>query len=340
MISRMGKEFGQVAEQDGKIIEVTKSRIKVQYKDGTEGSFGIGTSVANAEGTLYPNELKTLLKEGDKVKKGDVLYYNAGFFKPSELEPGKVDYSFGLNAFVAFREANYTIEDSCAISEGLSKRMGSKVIKMKSKVVEFDQHISSIVKVGDKVDLDSHLLLIEDEFTREMEKDELANALKRYSANHLKAGVVGTVSHIEVFYNGEVESMSDSLRSITNRSESARRAKAKDNDEAYHPNKVERHMRIDGRQIEEYQASIVFHITVDVGMGVVDKLVFASQLKSTVGKVLFGNNQTLEGEPIDAIFGALSGINRIVLSVYKQGAVNTYLRYVGEEVYKRYKGLK
>lgn len=338
LIGRMGKEFAQVAKGDGVVKEVTDTNLIVEYKDGTTDTFRIGSSVVNAEGTRYPHELKTMLKPKDKVKAGDLLYYNDGFFVPSAIEKNKVDYSLGLNAFVAFREANYTIEDSAAISENLSKRMGTQVIKMRTKVMEFDQEISQIVKVGDKVDLDTPLALIEDGFTSEMDKDELAQALKRYSSNIVRAGDVGVVSHIEVFYNGEIDDMSPSLKALTTKSENARRKLAKEKGEKFFPNKVERNVRIDGNQVEAQQAILVFHVTATLGMGVVDKLVFASQLKSTVGKVLFGENKTLEGEEIDSIFGALSGLNRMVLSVYKQGAVNTYLRYVGEEAYKMFTG--
>lgn len=338
MIGRMSQEFGAIAKDQGVVKSADSKHIVIEYKDGTEDRYQIGNIEVSAEGTYYPHLLKTTLKSGDKVKEGDVLYYNDNFFVPSELDKGKVDYSLGINTFTAFREANYTIEDSCAISEDLGRKLKTSVTKVKSKVVNFDQEVSNVLMPGDKVDLDTVLFQIQDGFTDEMDDDELAQALQRYSAFILKSGVVGVINKVEVAYNGEPEEMSESLRHLTALSEKTRKQTAKHKGEQYHPNKTNRYVRIDGQQVESKQAIIIYHIALDLGMGVADKLVFASQLKSTVGQVLFGENKTLEGEPIDAIFGALSGINRTTLSVYKQGGVNTFLRYVGEEAYKLWKG--
>lgn len=337
MIGRMSKEFGQVAKGEGTVVELTDKVIKIEYKDKSVASFQLGEISVNAEGTFYPHTLKTSLKKGDKLKKGDVLYYNANFFQPSTLDKGAVDYSLGVLAFTAFREANYTIEDSCAISEALSLRLQTTVSKLRSKVVNFDQDVAEVMKVGQTVELDTPLFQITDAFTAEMDKDDLAKALSRYSTHVLKADIVGTISKVEVFYNGDTIDMSESLLKTTRASESVRREVAKNKGETFHPNVVNRYVRIDGQQLETKQALIVYHISVSLGTSVADKLVFAAQLKSTIGQVMFGKNTTLDGEPVDAMFGAISGINRTVLSVYRQGTVNTYLRYLGEDAYKLWK---
>lgn len=338
MIGRMGKEFGAVASDAGKVIEKTKTKLVVKYQDGKEVSYRIGSTELSAEGTYYPHTLTTQLALGDSVKKGDVLYYNDGFFVPSPFDPKKVDYCFGVDTYVAFREANYTIEDSCAIDAEFAEGMSTSVTKVKSKLADFDQDITNVLKVGEKVDLDSPLFQLRDAFTQGMDEDELTAAVQHFAALSPSADVVGIINRVEVFYNGEIEEMSESLRELTLVSEKKRKQEASDAGETFYPNKVNRFVRIDGTQIESKQALIVYHITINLGMGISDKLVFANQLKSTVGKVLFGKNRTLHGERLDAIFGALSGINRTVTSVYKTGGVNTYLRYVGEETYTRYFG--
>lgn len=338
VINRMGDEYGAVASEDGKITELTDRKLTVKYKSGEVRSFIIGNVEVTAEGSYYPHELVTELKVGDSVKQDDVLFYNKAFFRPSQLDKRRVDYSLGITCFTAFREANYTIEDSSAISNNFAQKMATNVIKLKSKVVDFSQEVSNVLKIGDKVDLDTVLMQIDDFITDDMDKDELSRALRRFSALTPRAGAVGVVSGIEVFYNGELEEMSPSLRKLVNQCEKKRKDDAAILGVKFYPNKITRHPRIDGRNIESGQAIIVFRMTINLGMGVSDKLVFSSQLKSTVGQVLFGETTTQQGEEVDSIFGALSGINRIVTSVYKQGAVNTYLRYVGEESYKLWKG--
>ena len=337
IINRMGKEYGAVAPSEGKVVSITDNELKVKYKDGTEQSYLIGATEVTAEGSFYPHTLVTNLKVGEKVEKGDVLYYNEGFFIQDPLNKKRVNYSLGITAFTAFREANYTIEDSSAISEDFSKKMSTQVTKLKSKIIDFSQEVSNVLKVGAEVDLDTVLMQIDDAYTHDMDKDELTSALKRFAALTPRAGVVGKVTKIEAYYNGELAEMSDSLRKLVTQCEKVRKEEAAILGEKFFPNQISRRPRIDGLNAESGQAIIVFHMAIELGMGVADKLVFSSQLKSTVGQVLFGKTTTQEGEDIDAIFGALSGINRIVTSVYKQGTVNTYLRYVGEEAYKLWK---
>ncbi len=59
-------------------------------------------------------------------------------------------------------------------------------------------------------------------------------------------------------------------------------------------------------------------------------------MKSTVGEVLVGETNTLDGQRIDAIFGAKSAIDRILTSPFKNGLVNAYLRLVGGNAFKMY----
>lgn len=164
------------------------------------------------------------------------------------------------------------------------------------------------------------------------------DTLREYAKMAPPAKTVGVIASIEVRYNGDLELMSESLRKLTTASDKARKKKAESLGKPYHPGTINRFERIEGYHVEEQNAVIIVHIINTQGMTVGDKLVVANQLKSTVGEMLFGENTTEQGTKLDGIFGAISVLNRIVTSVFKIGPVNTYLRGLGEETFKRWTG--
>lgn len=334
----MGPEFASVAKRPGEVIEKSDTHIAIKYKDGEIVRKPLGIITTTAEGSYYPNRLMTTLEVGDKVKVDDVITYNNGFFKPNYLDDRRVDYMVGCVGRIALREATYTVEDSSSISSTFASRMKTSTAKMKSIMVDFNQSVSGLVKPGDKVDLESILCTIEDAVSSDagLYDDETREALRRWAAVTPRAKAVGTVFNVEIYYNGELENMSDSLRLAVNDSERRRKQQAKRLGTTYTPAQVNRQVRIDGHNIEDDQAIILIYIETEVAMGIGDKLVIANQMKSTVGEVLFGECKTEEGEAIDSIFGIRSCIDRIVTSPMKIGSTNTLLRYIGELAYEMY----
>lgn len=340
LAARMAAEFASVAQKDGEVTELTDTHIVVKYNDGEELRVPLGLVHTTSEGTLYPNTLLTELKLGDKVAKEDVVSYNKGFFQKDPFNERRVNYTHGVLARVALREAIYTLEDSTAISEAFAKRMNTQVAKEKAILVEYNQDIHDLVKPGQAVDLDTILCTIEDAVSSGagLFDDGTRDILRAFAAMTPAAKVVGTVDKIEVYYNGDVELMSESLQVITAESDKQRRRTAKKLGYTYTSGQVPRNVRIKGHTLEAGQALIVVYMTQQVGMSIADKLVFTNQMKSTVGDILFGNTRTLSGKQIDAIFGAISCLNRIVTSPFVIGSVNTYLANVGEEAYYEYFG--
>lgn len=338
LINRVGHEFGHSAKEDGVVKSVSDRAIVIELKSKKELRLPLGLIHTNAEGAHYPSVLKTSLKAGDKFKKFDVITYNENFFKPSPFNPRRVDYMQGTVAYIALREATYTYEDSSSIAAEFAERLVAATSKVATVPVNFDQIVSGLVAIGDRVDLETPLCVVENyQGDDESLYDERTRAILREQAKHAPpAKVVGEVAAIEVRYNGDPELMSESLRKITQKSDRERKAMADALGIPYHPGKISRFQRVEGHHVEEGQAMIIIHITNYQGTTVGDKLVVGNQLKSTVGEVLFGQNTTEAGEKLDMIFGAISVLNRIVTSVFKFGPINTYMRYVGEEAYHEY----
>lgn len=336
--SRSGPEFAQVASGTGKVIEIGPQHIAVEYATGEIFRAPLGLIHTNAEGTLYPNTLVTGLAVGDTVEQFDVLTYNPGFFKVSPFNPRRVNYAGSCLARVAIREATYTLEDSCSLSEAFALRMVTKVAKPKPVNVDFHDEIVGLVKVGQRVDLDTTLCSIEGSVSSSAGLFDESNidTLKLFTPSAPKAKTVGVVSKIEVFYNGDIEDMSESLQVIVAESEKSRRRLAKALGEEYTSGFVGRNVRKEGTNLEPHRAMILVYIDAEVPMGIADKLVIGNQMKSVVGAVLFGENQTESGGQVDIVFGALSAINRIVTGLFTGGSLNTVVRVIGEEAFAMY----
>lgn len=339
LVGRMDSQFASTASGNGLVIELSATHIAIDY--GSEiVRYPLGLIHTTAEGSYYPNNLVTELKEGDSVSKFDVLTYNDGYFKPSPFDKRRVDYMVGCVGRIALREATYTVEDSSSLSVAFAERLGTVVSKLKTIPINYEQNVSGLLKVGDQVDLDTILCTIEDDLTGDSSlfDDATRQTLRDWAAYAPRAKVVGTIAKIEVFYNGGYEDMSESLQIITSESEKKRRREAKRLGLPYTTGEVDRNVRIDGLNLEDRQAAIQVYISNPIGMGVGDKLVVANQGKSTVGEILFGDNRTDEGEVIDMIFGCKSFIDRIITSPFIIGTTNTTLRYIGELAYEMYFG--
>lgn len=337
---RMTPEFATTAKGPGEITELSENHLVITYDDGTAQRLPLGLIHTSAEGSSYPNTLKTELALGDKVNKFDVMTYNAGFFKPSPMDKRRVDYMNGCVGRIALREATYTVEDSSSLSVAFAQRMTTQVSKPKTIMVDFRQGVDGLVKVGDKTDLDTILCTIQGAVSADagLYDDATRATLASWSAMTPRAKAVGVVAKIEVYYNGDIDDMSESLQVIASESERARKRLAKRLGYEYVTGRVGRQVRIDGHNLEVDQAIIIVSITTPVAMGIGDKLVIANQMKSTVGEILFGNNRTLEDEPIDLIFGAKSCVDRIVTSPFAIGTTNTVTRFIGEAAYEMYFG--
>lgn len=335
---RVDPMYAVTAKKPGEVTEVTDSSITVSYEDGTVVGYELGTQFGSSAGSVYPHRLVTTLTVGQKVEEGDVVAYNKGFFKPSTLNPKRVDWMAGVLTKVAVREASYTVEDSSALSVELCRRLASETVKVKTIKVNFDQQVRSLVQPGDRVDLETILCTIEDAVTADSRlfDEQSLNTLRLLSAMTPRAKAVGVVEKVEVFYNGDVDDMSESLAHVAAISDRTRKRQARRLGKEVVTGFVDRSMRIDGDGLELDQAAIRVYITTGVPMGIGDKLVLANQMKSVVGEILIGTHETESGMPYDMVFGAKSIMDRIVLSPVVIGTTNTLLRAIGETAARRY----
>lgn len=330
---RVDDMFAQTASQDGEVIERTDDHMVIQYKDGTLEHLDLTTQYGISTGSVFPHQQSSTFQLGDTVKQGDVIKYNEGFFKPSRFHPRQVMWKSGVIARTALMEASYTLEDSSAIDDWLSDQLTAPVTKVKTVVVRFDQAIRNLVKIGDTVDISSILCTIEDAVTADsglFSEDDL-ETLKLLGSPTPKAGVAGTVEKIEVFYHGDPDDLSESLMGIVQAGDRERRRKSKRLGKPNITGQVDQSLRIDGNGLDLDHVAIKIYITYQEGMGVGDKAVFCNQMKTVIGHRLSGINETESGLPLNAIFGAKSIMDRIVLSALIMGFSVAVLTGIGEK---------
>jgi len=335
---RVDDMFASSATDDGKIIALSNSVLTVEYANGAKQSIQIGRRFGKAAGKNIPQMLVTDFKLGETVKKGDVLAYNSNYFAPDLLVPKQVVWKAGVMAMVAFMEHADTLEDSSVISEKLAKELETSVTTIRDITVAFSDTVHGLVQVGDEVEDDTILCTIEDAVTAESNlfSEKSLDMLQLLAANTPRAKQRGVVEKIEVLYHGDLEDMSESLGLIAGQSDRARKRLCREMGEPPITGLVDATARIQSQPLVADHAVIRVYITGPVAAGVGDKVVFASQLKSVVGRLMAGRNETKDGQEIDAIFSYQSVANRIVRSPEIIGMANLLLLKLSERMADTY----
>lgn len=200
-----------------------------------------------------------------------------------------------------------------------------------------------MIKEGDRVSADTILCVIEDAVTAgsDVFSAQSIDTLSALGSRTPKATVTGIVDRIEVYYNGELEDMSDTLRKIVTASDRRRRkASTALTDGVVTDGRVDASMRVSGNPVELGTAVIRVHISYWSPAIGGSKVVFGNQMKSTIRAVSPVTIKSELGMTVKFIFGKVSNDNRIVNSIYRQCAANTDLRLVGEDTLKIIRGQK
>lgn len=325
------------AQHSGKVVSTDEFGITVEYDtkpEKTTRSYPTGKTFGRHEGGVFPHVLVANVKQGQKFEKGDILTYNEKFFEPDVVTPNQVSWKAGVMANVVLLEGTDTLEDSSAISESLSVKLNAQISKVKHITIRFDQAVHDMVKEGKKLTPDTVLCIIEDAVSAGMQgfSDKSIDTLRKLAAKAPRAKLTGVVDRIEVFYHGDLEDMSESVRSLAEWGDRKRKREAKRSTKKIADNgRVDSSLRIEGNPVELETMVVRLYLTQEVAAIGGDKAVFANQLKSTFRRVMVGVNETASGLPIDAIFGRKSVDARIVLSVYKIGTTNKICQLLSEE---------
>lgn len=332
--------FAYAAREKGKVISKKDNGIVVEYESGEIKSIELGRRFGNASGLTIAHDVISELKAGDEFNAGDIISYNTGFFEKDILNPKNVIWKMGVTVKTALYESTQTHEDASSISKRLADKLITKTTKVKNVILSFDQEVRNIVNAGTKVEHETILCIIEDAVTSGsnlFDADSL-NTLRLMSNQAPTAKVRGTIERIEVYYHGEKEDMSESLRSIANASDRDLVSRNRALQRIPFTGSVNEDFRIDGESLGLDCVVIRFYITSDISAGVGDKGVFCNQMKTVFSEVMDYKMTTESGAVIDAVFGQKSIDDRIVLSATVIGTTNTLLDIIGKKAIEIYKG--
>ena len=329
---KAGNKFAIVAEDNGKVIKVDKSSMKVKYDKQGEKTYKIISWTTKEESeTCYTHVMVPNLQEGDKFIKDDTLIYDSLFFEPDIFNKKRVVYKQGSLVTVALMEDSQTHEDSAGISRELNTRLGTNITKVKSIIVSADDTILNMVKPGDKLEPSSILFTITDSIVTNKKLDpEVLKTLENIKSNSPKAKVRGVVDKIVIMYNTELDNVSDSLYDLIK--ESDRRLKITNGNTG----RVNAGYSVRGVSLVEGQVEIKIYIKVQENMGIGDKAILGNQMKFTVGDVFESDMITEDGTKIDAIFALRSIAARIVNSCMLMGTTGMVLEKLQDKVVDMY----
>lgn len=331
--------YAAAATDDGKVISVNATGVIVQYANGEKQGYEIGRRFGNAAGLVIPHSVVSNVKTGQEFKRGHILTYNDNYFEKDILNPTNVVWKAGVLAKIVLMEVSETLEDSSAISTRIADKLTTAVTKTVDIVVNFTQTVNRLVKPGEHVNSEDILCIIEDSVTSNagLFDDESLETLRIVENQSPQAKVKGIVERVEVYYHGDKEDMSDSLRVIANAADKQLADRLKSIGKTPLSGSVDEGFRIDGDPLPLDTMAIRVYITSQLSAGEGDKGVFANQMKTVFGKKFVGEYRTESGEQIDAIFGQKSIDDRVVHSPIMIGTTNVLLRVIGKKAYEAYK---
>ncbi len=339
---RTSDTFAYSARKAGKVISVSEHGIVIEYENGEQKGIELGRKFGNAAGMTIPHEIVTDMKVGQKFKKGDIIAYNSGFFQRDFLNPSNVVWKSGITIKTALMESTKTFEDSSSISKRVSELLTTKVTYVRTIIINFADTIRRLVKTGDILEPEDILCIIEDPVTSNagVFDEETIDTLKMLSAHTPQAKYKGKVERIIVYYYGDKEDMSESLRTVANASDRELGNRNRATGKRAFTGRVDDSFRVEGDPIPLDSLAIQIYITSDVPAGTGDKGVFANQMKTVFGDVFEREIVSESGVQIDAIFGAKSIADRIVNSPFIIGTTTTLLKVISKKAVAAYKNIK
>lgn len=347
----VSKDWVFVAKENGVVKEINQEvgLMIVQYENGECEAVELKRIAKNGAGGFNVSKrMNVNFKKGAKFNKNDILAYDDKFFSENSAFGNR--FNIGSFQKVALLSSSLTYEDSSYVSKKLSREMATEVTMQKQAVLGPNTNVDFMVKVGDKVESGDELI----RFERSFDEDSL-NALLFNVGEEMKEDIImsgkdkikskysGVVEDIKVFCTVELEELSPSLRQIVNEYYGKVKAK-KELLEKYDNSgsvvkcdmifneatgKVETNNgKLRGAIVND-GVLIEFYIKIHDEIGVGDKIVFFSALKSIVGSVIPEGQEAYTlyrpEETIDAVLSCNSLIARGISSAPKMLMSNKLL---------------
>lgn len=312
--------------------------------------FQFGIQHSSISGSYLEQDVRLNVKEGEKVKRGDIIAYNSGFFEPSP-DGKNVLWKHGVYARTAIQESEHTFEDSDAVTSEFGQRMTLRSTHVRDIRLDTETAISNFVNVGDHINNIDPICMLDDRAVQEInisDNQEANDMLADMVRIAPKAKYTGTVAKIDVYYACDIDEMHPSVAKVVKKIVAQKRAQARTvagTDKAYRfiePKPLPVGTKFKGINFEANTILFQVYITEGLGAGIGDKLVFGNSLKSIIAKVMekfpmsVSSKNELKG--IDACFSSASINNRIITSPIIQGCTERLMRKLNKNFIDVYRG--
>jgi hypothetical protein len=313
----------------------------VEYENGEHDAIDLNRIAKNGAGGFNVSKhMNSNFKKGDKFKKNDILAYDDKFFSENSAFGNR--FNIGSFQKVALLSSSLTYEDSSYVSKKLSREMATDVVMQKQAVLGPNTNVDFMVKIGDKVQNGDELIRFEKSFNDDVINQLLFNVGDEFKEDIIMSGkdkvkskYAGVIEDIKVYCTVDIEELSPSLRQIVTQYYSKIKARKKllekyDNSGSVvkcnmlfnePTGKVETNNgKLRGAIVNE-GVLIEFYIKVHDELGIGDKIVFFSALKSIVGSIIPEGQEAYTlyrpEESIDAVLSCNSLIARGITSAPK-----------------------
>jgi hypothetical protein len=250
---------------------------------------------------------------------------------------GTLAYKSGTLCRVGLVEEEFTFEDASEISSKFADQLITRNCEERFITVRFDQDVKELVKVGQHVDYDTTLCILQSNIGGVADAYGTGvEALRDIASLTPRAKHDGKVTDISAIYVGDVEDMSPTLQEIVNASDRKLYKKARDLGVERDTGQKKSGERFEGKTLEPKTAIIKIVIDITQDMGVGSKVVYGHQMKSVVSNVWDEVFTTQDGNPYDAKFSYTSFVKRVVKSGLLIGILNTYSVENGKRLWEIY----
>jgi hypothetical protein len=307
--------------------------------------FSFETKYTSVSGSFISQNIKLNFNKGDKVKEGDVIAYNSGFFEADPYSK-QVGWKHGVTATVALLEHDQTWEDSNLISKDFSQTMQIEPAHVRTIRINNKTIVHEMLGIGDTVEITDRLCIIEDSDLDFLGGDNSDDVLQELNKKSPKAKYHGIIRNIDVMYSCPIEDMTPTLANIVKKIE-RKHVKLHDvtkgtrkNIDYPEPGLVPIGTKYLGTEFDVDTVLLSFTIVEKLNHECGSKLVVGNQLKSTTASIMEEQCKTESGVHLDMLFSARGVNKRIVTSPFKMGTMARLMKASEQEMINIYFGKK
>lgn len=292
--------FAHKAKDRGIVKEITEDYMIVEYDGNVFEYINLEEKVEknSSSGSYVTLKLDTDLKEGNKIKRGQILAYDKSSFDASVGPSDNIAYRIGTLVKCALIDNDEGFEDSAIITDALSEAMTSDVVVAKQLNIPKSTNIYNMMHVGQAIEEGDTLMVMQSSF----DEEDANNLLKNLAADEedisdlgrikIRSKVTGVVQDIAIYRTVELDELSESLQKLCNKYESNIRKKKN----------IMKKYNIDSRSSglpADYKLdpvgklkgavdgiSIIFYLKYEDKMSVGDKLIYWSAQKGIIKHII------------------------------------------------------